>query len=500
MKTLAAYKAHLREIGKLNSALALLQWDQRTCLPPKGHEARAETIGKLAKIVFELGTADKLGRYLEKLEVEDSLSLEDRASVRVVGKDYRRHKAIPPSLFERFAVARSRSESAWEKARAASDFESFQPHLEEMVDFARRFAEYYGYKENPYDALIEGFEPGMTGREVRGVMAPLRERLVPFLKRLLAEGARPDTSFLRGSFSADRQRALSLRALEAMGYDFAAGRLDTAVHPFTSSTGPNDVRVTTRFVENDLLSSLYSSLHEGGHALYDQGISPELQWTGLDEGASFGIHESQSRLWENMIGRSLPFWTFFRPILTQVFPELSSPSADALWRAVNVVEPRLIRVEADEVTYNLHIMLRFELEDGLINGKIVVADLPDLWRDAMGRYLGVTPTDDASGVLQDVHWSAGLFGYFPSYMLGNLYAAQVFATLQEETPDLDARIARGDFALLRGWLQDRVHRFGKVYEPKELVKRVTGKEPDSAYFLSYITRKYSEVYRLAERG
>lgn len=497
MKTLTAYKAHLHEIGKLSSALALLQWDQRTYLPEKGHEARAETIGKIAKLLFEAQTADKLGRYLERLEAEENLSPEDRASVRVVARTYRRYKAIPPKLYERFAVARSRSELAWEKAKATSDFGMFLPHLEEMIDFLRRFSEYYGYRENPYDALIEEYEPGMTRREVAAVIAPLRESLVPFLKRLLAEGIPPETRLLRGTFPVNRQRTLSLRALQAIGYDFAAGRLDTTVHPFTSSTGPSDVRVTTRFFKDDLLSGLYSSLHEGGHALYDQGIPPELQWTGLDDGASYGIHESQSRLWENLVGRSRPFFTFFRPILSETFPELARADEESLYRATNRVEPSLIRVEADEVTYNLHIMLRFELEDGLINGRIEASDLPDRWREAMVRYVGVEPTDDAHGVLQDVHWSAGLFGYFPSYMLGNLYAAQLFATIRAEIPDLDRRIGRGDFAALLSWLRERVHRFGRIYEPKDLVKRVTGEDPDPSYFLRYIQAKYSEVYRLS---
>jgi carboxypeptidase Taq len=490
------YKAHLQEIGKLNSTLALLHWDQRTYLPPKGQEARAEVIGKLTKMVFELSIDDRLGRYLDKLEKRDDLSEEERASVRVVGKEYRRRKAIPPDFYERFAIASSKAESVWERAKAKSDFSLFRPHLEEMVEFARRFAEYYGYEESPYDALIEDYEPGMTSRELRAVIEPLRAELVPFIERLKEKGTPPETDFLRGTWPSEGQRTLSLRALRAIGYDFDAGRLDPTVHPFTISTGPNDVRVTTRFIEGDLLSGLFSSLHEGGHALYDQGIDNKLRWSGLDEGASYGIHESQSRMWENLVGRSRPFWTFFKPILAEVFPAFADLSADAIYRAANVVEPSLIRVEADEVTYNLHIMLRFELEEGLITGKIAVRDLPELWRDAMDRYLGIVPEDDAHGVLQDVHWSSGLFGYFPSYMLGNLYSAQIFATAKEEIPNLDERFAEGDFAPLLTWLREKVHRFGKIYEPKDLVKRITGEEPDSSHFVGYITDKYSEIYKL----
>ncbi len=494
--TLSLYKKHLREIGKLNSSLSLLHWDQRTHLPEKGHSARAEVIGKLSKMIFELSISDELGRYLEELEERDDLSERDRASVRVVGREYRRYRAIPPDLFEEFSIARAESETAWEKARAASDFASFLPHLEKMVDYSRRFAEYFGYSENPYDALIEEYEPGMTTAQLREIIAPLKDKLAPFIKHLVDEGTRPHTEFTRGKFPAEKQRELSRRALEAIGYDFTAGRLDTTVHPFTITTGPGDVRITTRFLEDDPFSGLYSSMHEGGHALYDQGIPDELRWTGLDDGASMGIHESQSRMWENMVGRSLPFWRFFSPIISEVFPQFAAASPEEIYRAVNVVEPSLIRVEADEVTYNLHIMLRFELEEGLINGRIAAKDLPELWNEAMERYLGVVPPDDAHGVLQDVHWSGGMFGYFPSYMLGNLYAAQLFAKAKQEIPDLEERFAKGDFSPLLSWLRDKIHRYGRIYDPIDLLKEATGEEPDSGYFINYVVQKYSEIYGL----
>ncbi len=494
--TLTRYKEHLREIGKLSSSLALLHWDQRTHLPEKGHAARAEVIGKLAKMVFELSISDDLGRYIEELETRDDLSPQDKASVRVVGRDYRRHKAIPPDLFEKFAIARSKSETAWEKAKAASDFAAFRPHLEEMIDYSRQFAEYYGYKENPYDALIEDYEPGMTAAKLKEIIAPLRDALVPFIKRLGEDGTKPRTDFIRGSFPEDKQQELSLHALSAIGYDFHAGRLDTTVHPFTIGVGPGDVRITTRFLSDDPFSGLYSSIHEGGHALYEQGIPDELRWTGLDDGASMGIHESQSRMWENMVGRSRAFWEFFTPITTGVFSQLSAAAADDLYRAVNVVEPSLVRVEADEVTYNLHIMLRFELEEGLINGRIAVNDLPQLWNEAMDRYLGVTPADDAHGVLQDVHWSGGMLGYFPSYMLGNLYAAQLFAAAHRDIPGLEEDFARGEFSRLLTWLREKIHQFGRIYDPIDLLERVTGEKPDSKYFIDYITQKYSEIYKI----
>jgi len=496
VEALASYKAQLREIGKLDSAISLLHWDQRTGLPRKGQDARAEVIGALSKRQFEMATSDELGATLEALEARDDLSCEEAASVRVVGREYRRHKAVPPDFYERFAVASSRSEAAWERARAASDFAAFKGHLEEMVDFARRFAAYYGYEESPYDALIEEYEPGMTSRRLAAIVAPLREKLVPFIERLTEAGAAPDAQFLQSPFPMQAQRALSLRALRAIGYDFEAGRLDTTVHPFTITAGPGDVRVTTRFLEDDPLSGLFSSLHEGGHALYDQGIPDRLTWTGLDQGASFGIHESQSRMWENLVGRSRAFWTYFAPHFAEAYPAARGVSSEALYRAANRVTPSFIRVEADEVTYNLHIMLRFELEQGLISGETSVGDLPDLWRDAMERYLGVVPEDDAQGVLQDVHWSAGMFGYFPSYMLGNLYGAQLFAAIREALPDLDEQFARGDFSELLSWLREHVHRVGRAEDPGMLIERVTGKPLDPEYFLDYITGKFSDVYGL----
>ncbi len=309
LDTLALYKAHLQEIGKLNSTLALLHWDQRTYLPPKGQEARAEVIGKLTKMVFELSIDDRLGRYLDELERRDDLSEEERASVRVVGKEYRRRKAIPPDFYERFAIASSKAESVWERAKAKSDFSLFRPHLEEMVEFARRFAEYYGYEESPYDALIEDYEPGMTSRELRAVIEPLRAELVPFIERLKEKGTPPETDFLRGTWPSEGQRTLSLRALRVIGYDFDAGRLDPTVHPFTISTGPNDVRVTTRFIEGDLLSGLFSSLHEGGHALYDQGIDNSFAGAVSMKGPPTGFTSRSracGRTWSAAADRSGP--------------------------------------------------------------------------------------------------------------------------------------------------------------------------------------------------
>ena len=496
MDNLTAYKAHLAEIAKLHSAQSLLGWDQQTHMPKKGGAARAQVAGKLSKMAFELFVSDKMGEYIEELEKRDDLSLEERASVRRVGRDYRRNKAIPPALIEEFTIVRSEAQSAWAKARADSDFSLFRPHLEKIIDYVRRFADYYGYDEEPYDALLEGFEPGMTSARLRQIIAPLRSELVPFLKRLSDEGEKPSADPWKGTFDIETQRSLARRTLEIIGYDFDAGTLDDVAHPFTTTIGPGDVRVTNRYLEETPLSGLFAALHEGGHALYNQGMGEELYYLLLADGASHGIHESQSRMIENQIGRSRPFWKFFQPILAEYFPRFANVDPEELYRSANIVEPSLIRVEADEVTYNLHIMLRFELETGLIDGSIAVNDLPELWNKAMERYLGITPPDDAHGVLQDVHWSWGAFGYFPSYMLGNLYSAQIFAKLRSDLPDLDERIAAGDFIPLLSWLRENVHRFGGIYDPNELIERVTGEGLNPSYFVSYVTEKYSDIYRL----
>ena len=496
MDTRTAYIDILRELGKLNSALALLTWDEETHMPKKGLSLRAEALGKLSRIAFELSISDELGRCIEELESRDDLSEKEVASVRVVGKEYRRSKAVPPSLFEEFTIAQSKSQAAWGEAKRASDFERFRPHLEKMIDYTRQFAELYGYEESPYDALLDRYEPGMTSAKLHRIIEPLREHLVPFIDRLLADGTPPDASVLDGRFSVDVQRTMARTVLERVGYDFDAGALDDTMHPFTTQIAPGDVRITNRYLESNPLSGLFGALHEGGHALYGQGMEDDLYTLQLADGASYGFHESQSRLIENQVGRSRPFWTFFRPIFLAAFPALGGASVDTLYRAANLVSRSPIRVEADEVTYNLHIMLRFELETKLLVGSIRVGDLPDLWNDAMHRYVGVKPANDADGVLQDVHWSSGMIGYFPSYMLGNLYAAQIFRALREEIPSLDERIVCGDFTPLLEWLRDKVHRFGGIYEPEDLIARITGGALSSEPFLGYITDKYSEIYGL----
>ncbi len=496
MTAVVNYREHLAEMRKLSSAVSLLGWDQQTHMPPKAAPHRAQVVGKLSRMLFELSVSDRLGAYLEELRKEDGLSPLEKASIRRIGKSYARNRAVPPDFVEQFQIAQSEAQSAWVAARKASDFASFRPHLEKIVEFSRRLADYYGYEEHPYDALLEDYEPGMTCRQLRAIIEPLKRDLVPFLKTLIADGTPPDDSVVKGSFDQDALRRLSRRALELIRYDFEAGALDDVAHPFTATIGSGDVRVTNRYPTDSFTPSLLGALHEGGHALYNQGLTEELFQLGLAAGASNGIHESQSRMIENQIGRSRAFWQSFQPVLAEYFPQYASVSPAALYHAVNIVQPSLIRVEADEVTYNFHIMMRFEIEAGLIEGSIAVSDLPSLWNQAMKDYLGVVPPDDAQGVLQDVHWSMGYIGYFPSYMLGNLYAAQMMPRIRADLPALERHLQRGDLQPLVGWLRQNVHRHGAAYEPDELIQRITGRPLDPSHFVDYVKQKYSEIYKI----
>ncbi len=490
------YRDHLAEIGKLGSAAAVLGWDLQTHMPPKGGPYRALVQGKLTRMVFELSTADVLGQHFAALREDTSLTPLEKASVRINEKAYTRARAVPAAFVEARQIAQSEAQGAWIQARQTDNYALFQPHLEKMVDFARRLADYYGYKEHPYDALLEDFEPGLTCRQLRAIIEPLRSELVPFLKQLTRDGKAPDAHAFDGTFDADALRKLTRHALEIIGYDVAAGAVDDVAHPFTQTIGPGDVRITNRYPTDSPLPSLFGALHEGGHALYNQGMSRELWDLGLANGSSNGIHESQSRMIENQVGRSRPFWQFFQPVLASHFPQFRDASPDALYRACNVVAPSLIRVEADEVTYNLHIMLRFEIEVGLVDGTIRVAELPERWNQAMRDYLGIVPPNNALGVLQDVHWSLGYMGYFPSYMLGNLYAAQMLPAIRKSLPSLDDDLRRGDMKPLLGWLRENVHQHGAAFEPDELIRRVTGQPLDAAHFVRYVKDKYRDIYEL----
>ncbi len=491
---------HLAPIEDLKNAAGLLAWDQETFMPDGGAEVRAQQLSTLQSMAHERFASDETGTLLDRaaeaLDTDDPLD-NDAALVRVTRRDYERARRVPSSLVAELSEATSRAKQAWKQARQEDDFSIFAPHLETLVDLSVEKAEAIGYDDEPYDALLEEYEPGLSTAEVASTFETLREDLVPLVDAI-ADSPQLDDEVLHRSYPQPRQKEFGEQVLEELGYDFDRGRQDVSAHPFTTSFSPNDVRITTRYDESYLPSAFFSMIHEGGHALYEQGIDPALARTPLADGASLGIHESQARLWENHVGRSRPFWRHYFPRLQEAFPDaLTDVSLDAFYRAINRVEPSLIRVEADEVTYNLHVMLRFKLERGLIAGTVDVNDLPTLWNEAMDDYLGVTPDTDANGVLQDVHWSMGSFGYFPTYTLGTLTAAQLTEALRDDVPDFDNQVATGQFDDVLDWLRTHVHRHGRKLDAPDLLKRATGEDLSAEPWLRYARDKFGGLYNLS---
>lgn len=484
---------HHRETAYLREAQKLLFWDQRTMLPPKGHAHRARQLAALTRFIHARDTDPRVGEWLAAVAgtplVADPLSPE-AVNVREWRRRYEQAVRIPPELATALAQAASEGQTAWEQAKAKNDWPGFQPYLERLLALKREQAAALGYDTEPYDALLDLYEPGERAK----TLAPLFEDLERALRELLPRVAAPfrrGDELLRGTFPRERQEALARQAAQALGYDFAAGRLDTTAHPFSINLGVGDARITTRYDERYFGSAFFAALHEAGHALYSQGLPPEHWGTPRGESVSLGIHESQSRLWENLVGRSLAFWRFFLPQVQAAFPELKGARLEEFYAAVNQVRPSLIRVEADELTYNLHIIFRFHLERELINGGLAVADLPEAWNEQVRRNLDLQVPDDARGVLQDVHWSGGHFGYFPTYTLGNLYAAQFFAQAQEELGDLPAALARGEFPPLLAWLREKIHARGSTFWPRDLVRQVTGEDLSPRHFLKYVEDKFT---------
>jgi carboxypeptidase Taq len=496
--TLEEWKDRLGVIADLTDAAAVLSWDQQTYMPPGAAEARAAQLTTLRKLAHEYLVSDEVGRLLEELAGDTAdLDPESYAAslVRVTRRKRDREVKLPTDLVARWSRARSLGHNAWEKARAASDFALFLPHLEEIVDLAREMAEALGYEERIYDAHLDRFEPEMKTSQVEALFAELKAGLVPLVRAIGERQDAVDDSFLQGQFDVDRQWAFGLEIVKRLGYDLNHGRQDRAAHPFTTSFTPADVRITTRLYPDQLKPALFATIHEAGHALYEQGISRDLERTPLSNAASLAVHESQSRMWENIVGRSRGFWTHWLPRLRQHFgAQLEGMGDEAFYRAINRVQPSLIRVEADEVTYNLHIFLRFEMENLMLEGKVPPAELPELWNAKMVEFLGVRPPNDAIGVLQDVHWSSGLIGYFPTYTLGNLLSAQFYAQAVSELPAIPQEIERGEYGTLLGWMRERIHARGAQDTPAELVQRVTGGPMRTEPFLQYVKAKYGELY------
>ena len=487
----------IREIGQLETTAALLDWDSETYMPENGLSIRAEQLSLLARLAHERLTDPRLGELLAQLEgqVEDEAA---RTNIRETRRDYERAVKIPGELVERIARVSTLAKDAWAKARSDSAFEEFSPHLEELLDLRRQVADAIGYEGERYDALLDEFEPGCTAAELTQLFSDLRGPLAAFVQQLSEAPRKPDPSILQRRFPVETQKLWCRQAAETIGFDFKSGRIDISTHPFCSGTGPGDVRLTTRYDEKFFSPAVFGTLHEAGHGLYEQGLPDDHGFTPRGAAVSLGIHESQSRLWENMVGRSRAFWERYYPQCRSIFSEaLSNVELDDFYAAINTVAPSLIRVEADEVTYNLHIILRFEIERDLMEKRLSVGDLPEAWNAKMEELLGIRPPDNARGCLQDIHWSMGAFGYFPTYALGNLYAAQFFAAAKRAIGDLDEQIGRGEFEHLLGWLRENIHRHGQRFRAHELLQRVTGSALSIDPFLAYIRAKFSPIYGLA---
>lgn len=500
-ETVKAFRSHLEKMAHYNEALALVFWDLRTGAPRKGVEQRAKVIGTLSSEVFEMQTSGEMERYLDTLaqaDAQDQLDAVTKRSVEKAKREFDKYRKIPKDMYREYVELQSIAESVWEEAKPAADFKKFQPYLEKLVRFNIEFAELWGYDDNRYDALLNQYEPGVPVKKIDEVFGQLRENIVHLLQQIQASPHQPDTSFIKQEFPVEKQEAFGKYILKEMGYDFGAGRLDVTVHPFAISLNPDDVRVTTKYVPDDFRVALFGTIHEGGHGLYEQNISKDLVGTPLCTGTSMGIHESQSLFWENFIGRRYEFWSRYYDKLVEQFPaQLQNVDFDTFYRGINVAGPSLIRIEADELTYALHIMIRYEIEKGLINEQIKVADLPEIWNAKMKEYLGIVPSHDGEGVLQDVHWSSGSFGYFPSYALGYIYGAQFLNKLQSDLPDFDKSIAAGDLSPIREWLTENIHRHGSMYDPRDLLQRVTGEDLDARHLVAYLEKKYRDVYQIS---
>ncbi|MDN3426320.1 carboxypeptidase M32 [Microbacterium sp. APC 3898] len=493
------FTEHFSKIKGYEEAIALLYWDLRTGAPKKGVELRSESIGTLSAEVFNLSTSDEFGELLSSLE-EDQATLDPyiRRSVEEARKEYDLSKKVPPEEYKKFIILKSKAESVWETAKDASDFSMFLPYLEDLVSSTKKMIGYWGEKNgSPYNTLLDQYEPGMTTEILDEVFGKLRNRIVPLVQKIAASPNKPETAFLYEHFPKEAQEDFSRQMLEQLGYDFEAGRLDETVHPFMISINRQDIRVTTKYDEGDFRNAVFGTIHEGGHAMYEQNLGEALAGLPIETGASMGIHESQSLFCENFIGRNEHFWQNNFNLLKEYAPKQFADVELADYvRAINESKPSLIRIEADELSYALHIMVRYELEKGLFDGDLQVRDLPQLWNDKYEEYLGVRPSNDAEGVLQDVHWAGASFGYFPSYALGYMYAAQFKDAMLKDLPNFDELLAERNVKPIREWLSKNIHHHGAFKKPLEILKEVTGEGLNPDYLADYLEEKYSKIYQL----
>ena len=490
----------VRETALLAAAESALGWDERTMMPVQAAEFRADQMTLLAGLIHQRRTDKRLGEWLGEL-MESPLAADRHSdagtTLRQVKRDYDKRVKLPQSLVEELTHTASLGQHVWQTARTENDFSALAPVLEKTFELKRQQAEALGYEQSPYDALLDDFEPDELTANISTVLSELRTALVPLVAEIAASERRPDVGIVTRRYPIDVQERFSREVASAIGFDFQRGRLDITAHPFCTGLGPHDCRITTRYEEHYFNSAFFGTLHEAGHGIYDQGLRTDLYGLPPAEAVSLGIHESQSRLWENLVGRSRAFWKHFFPAAQRAFPAaLGDESLDRFYFAINDVRPSLVRVEADEATYNLHILIRFEIEQLLLCGDLPIADLPAVWNEKYVQYLGVEPPTDSEGVLQDIHWSAGLVGYFPTYSLGNLYASQFFAQAGDDLGPLDSQFARGDFTPLRDWLGAKIHAHGQRYSAAELVRKATGKPLSHAPLIAHLRSKLGPLYGL----
>lgn len=491
------YQSYLtlqRKIADVNHSSAVLQWDMEVFMPVKGGEIRGEQIATLSGMAHDLSTGENYGDLLKNLSQDNSLALKEKRNVEESLKEFERNKKYPKEFVETLSRTISEAVQVWTRAKQESNYSLFAPSLKKIVDLKRQECEILGYSHHPYDALLDVYEPGATTGEIVLLFTGVKQWLVDFVKKISAF-AQNKNNFMFLNYEKQKQWDFGLFLLKQMGYDFEAGRQDISAHPFTTSFNPKDVRVTTRINEQDLNEMIWSCIHEGGHALYEQGFAGEDYGLPSGEAVSLGIHESQSRLWENCIGRGLPYWKANYKMLQDQFPgNLKAVSLLDFYKAMNVVKPSLVRTNADELTYHFHILIRFEIEKALVEKNIEVEDLPAVWNEKYKSYLGMDVPNDAEGILQDIHWSYGNFGYFPTYSLGSFYAAQFYAKAKKDLTSLETDIEAGNMKSLLEWLRKNIHQYGKVYSANELCQRVTGEKLNFQYFKEYATEKYAGLY------
>ena len=499
MNTEQKFLELLKKMSAYSEALGIMYWDMRTGAPKKGLAARSEAVGTLSTELFKLSVSEEMESYLNELgSLTSSLDPIIEKTVEIVREEFNRSRKIPADEYREFVVLSSNSESAWEQAKETSDFGEFMPYLERIVEMTKDFIGYWGIKdENPYNTLLDQYEPGLTTDVIDEVFGQLKATIVPLIKKIVEKGDQPDTSFLFKHFPKEAQKEFSHELLKQLGYDFDAGRLDETIHPFATGINIGDVRITTKYDEMDFRSAVFGTIHECGHAIYEQNIDKKLDGLPVADGTSMGIHESQSLFYEQLIGHNENFWKYNYPLLKSSSPEqFKDVSLQQFLRAINYSEPSLIRIEADELTYPLHIMIRYEIEKELFNGNLQVKDLPRIWSDKYEEYLGIRPKNDAEGFLQDVHWAGGSFGYFPSYALGYMYAAQLKAAMLKEIPDFDKLCLEGNLTPIRTWLTENVHQFGKLKKPLDILKDATGETLNAKYLADYLQEKYAKLYNL----